>query len=129
MAARLNSFLSDCPTPFGGSTTFTPSGFGGFQIPSDGSLVCTKRSGADKTLGTSDDVCEAFAYPACTWGQTIANVLSAANTMLATCTDTVLGCSAVNLNVALDNSNREFDQCGEVIACPINQGAGVFTCP
>jgi hypothetical protein len=130
MAARLNAFLSSCPTPFGGSTTFTASGFGGFQIPADGSLVCTKTSGGDKVLGSGDDVCEAFEYPACTWGQTLDNVLAATNVLLATCTDSVLGCSATDLNRALDNANREFDNCGVVIACPASQtGAGAFACP
>jgi len=129
MATRLNSFLSSCPTPFGGSSTFTASGFGGFQIPSDGSLVCTRRSGPDKIVNSSDDVCEAFAYPACTAGQTIDNVLAAANAMLAHCSDDVLGCGATDLNVALSNANVQFDQCGEVVACPGGQAAGVFTCP
>lgn len=129
MATRLNDFLSNCATPFGGSSTFTAPGFGGFQIPSDGSLVCTKTSGGDKTLGTGDDVCRAFAYPSCTWGQTIGSVLNAANTFLATCSDSILGCSAVDLNVALTNANEEFDNCGVVIDCGSQTTAGTFTCP
>jgi hypothetical protein len=131
MATRLNDYLSNCST-FGGSSTFTATDFGGFQIPSSGSLVCTKISGADKVLGTADDVCQAFQYPACTWGQTISNVLDATNAFLAsgpTCTDSVLGCSATDLNLALTNANEEFDNCGVVIDCGTQTTAGAFTCP
>ncbi|MBI3450201.1 MAG: hypothetical protein HY049_14955 [Acidobacteria bacterium] len=131
MATRLNDYLSSCST-FGGSSVFTASGFSGFQIPSSGALVCTKTSGGDKVLGTGDDVCRAFQYPACTWGQTIGNVLAATNAFLAsgpTCADAILGCSATDLNAALTNANEEFDNCGVVIDCGAQTTAGTFTCP
>jgi hypothetical protein len=126
MACELNSFLSACPTPFGGTdTTFTASGFGGFQV---GSLVCTKRSGPDDVVGTGDDVCQAFSYPACAVGKTVQQLVDCANAYMATGSSTC-GCSASDLNVALSNVNQEFDQCGNVIDCGSVTTAGVFTCP
>ena len=128
MACELNDFLSACSPPFGGSGTFTASGFGGFTLPSTGTLVCTKRSGPDKVLGTDDDVCQAFSYPTCVAGKTVSDVLACANSLLATGSDSC-GCTASELTMALDHINTQFDQCGNVIECPENQTAGVFTCP
>lgn len=128
MATRLNDYLSSCPTPFGGgSPSFTATGFGDFQIP--GGLFCTKTSGPDKQLGNGDDVCAAFAYPSCTVGQTVDGVLAAANQHLVSCSNS-LGCTATELVSALDNANRQFDNCGNTIACPDSVTvAGAFSCP
>lgn len=128
MSCGLNSFLSACTPPFGGSGTFTTSGFGGFTLPTAGTLLCTKRSGEDKVLGTNDDICQAFLYPNCVAGLTVSAIQAAANDQLGSGTNS-LGCSATDLNLSLDNINNEFDQCGRVIDCSGQTTAGVFTCP
>ena len=120
MACQLNDFLSD--------NGFTPSGFGGFTLPSAGTLLCTKRSGDDKTLGTDDDVCQAFSYASCVGGKTVQQVIDCANQLLAGDSNTC-GCTATELNNALSNANVEFDQCGNVIDCGSQTTAGTFTCP
>ena len=121
--------VSVCTPPFGASGTFTASGFGGFTLPSAGTLLCTKRSGPDKVLGTGDDICQAFSYPNCVAGLTVSQVHDCANDHLANGTNSC-GCSASELTAALNNINVEFDQCGNVIACPGSQtGSGTFACP
>jgi uncharacterized repeat protein (TIGR01451 family) len=131
MTCSLNSFLSGIP---GG---FMPSGFGGFTLPATGTLVCTKRAGSDKMLGTGDDICEAFSYQSCVAGKAVSAVLAAANQQLALKSNT-LGCTASQLSTALNNINVEFDQGGTVIVCPAGVVPGTygpgtaqasFTCP
>jgi len=129
MACELNDFLS--------VSAFTVSGFRGFTLPSAGTLVCTKRSGDDKTLDTGDDICQAFSYPSCVAALTVKQVQDAANCLLATGASNTAGCpgspsvssSASDLNNALSNANVQFDQCGNVINCGSVTTAGVFTCP
>jgi len=131
MACELNDFLS--------VSAFTVSGFRGFTLPSAGTLVCTKRSGDDKTLDTGDDICQAFSYPSCVAGATVSAVNLAANCLVAgagygsaPCTGVspaLQGCTATDLNNALSNANVDFDQCGNVINCGSVTTAGVFTCP
>lgn len=128
MACGLNSFLSDCTPPFGGSSSFTASGFDGFTLPAAGTLVCTKRAGEDEVLGTGDDICQAFLYPTCVAGKTVAQVKAAADKQLAGQANG-LGCSASALTQALDNINNEFEGCGNVIDCGAVVSPGVFTCP
>lgn len=128
MACELNDFLSSCGIGPTGGGSFTASGFGGFELPSAGTLVCTKRSGGDKVLGTDDDVCQAFSYPNCVEGLTVAQVQACANSQLGTGSNSC-DCTASELTAALNNINVEFDQCGNVIECPESQTAGVFTCP
>ena len=130
MATSMNAFLSDvCSVewPNVPPDSFTPSGFGGFELPASGELVCTRRSGPNKVLGDTDDVCQAFGYPTCVAEQSVDDVLSAANTHLGTGTNG-LGCTASELNNALSNINVQFDQCGEVIECGVT-APGVFACP
>jgi hypothetical protein len=125
MAAGLNTFLSNCSPPFGGGS-FSTAGFGGFVLPAADTLVCTTRAGEDKVLGTGDDISQAFSYPACVAGKTVADVITCANDQLNSGTNTC-NCSAADLNNALSNINVEFDQCGVVIACPPTQTtAGIF---
>lgn len=131
MACSMNTFLSSNGTgigPTGGVATFTPAGFGNFQLPAAGKLLCTRRSGEDKVLGTSNDICQAFSYPSCVAGQTVDQVRAAANNHLANGSNSLV-CSASNLNNALNNINVQFDQCGWVIDCGLQAAAGVFTCP
>lgn len=129
MAGRMNSFMSACPLPFGGSDTFTASGFGGFVLPGQGTLLCTKRAGSDKILGSADDACQAFAFPDCAAGVSVDTLLAATNEHLAIGSNFLL-CTAKELNVALDNANTQFNSCGLVIACPAELlGAGTFSCP
>jgi hypothetical protein len=148
MATAIDIFISNAISNLGGITYpagFLPPGFDGFSLPPAGTLLCTKRSGADKTLGTGDDVCQAFAYPSCVASKTVGDVLAAADSYLANGSD-LLGCNASELNASLYNITNQFDQCGQVIACPVlcafgrcsNTGkscsgdfdcAGVFACP
>ena len=128
MACGLNSFLSDCTPPFAGSSSFTTSGFDTFKLPGAGTLVCTKRAGADEVLGTGDDVCQAFLYPNCVAGLTVRQVKAAADKQLAGQSNG-LGCSASALTQALDNINNQFESCGEVIDCGTVSSPGVFICP
>jgi hypothetical protein len=128
MACGLNTFLSDCTPPFGGSSSFTAAGFGGFKLPDAGTLVCTRRSGPDAVLITGDDICQAFLYPTCVAGQTVTEVKAAADQQLGTGSND-LNCSASDLTAALDNINNQFDGCGEVIDCGAQSTPGVFTCP
>jgi len=122
-ACTLNTYLSNCTPPFGGANeSFTASGFEDFQLPEAGVLVCTKSSGPDKCLGTGDDICRAFAYPACVAEMTVSEVHACANYYLAygsnggnPCT-----CTATELTLALDNINTQFNGCGYVIGCPDN---------
>ena len=118
MTCSLNSFLSGLP---GG---FTSCGFAGFTLPGAGTLLCTKRAGLDKMLGTGDDICETFSYPSCVAGQSVSAVLAAANQQLALGSN-ALGCTASQLSTALNNINVEFDQGGTVVTCP----AGVVPGP
>lgn len=137
MTTSLNNFMSTV------AGLFSASGFGGFTVPGPiggpAPLFCTKRAGSDKTLGTSDDVCEAFQYPACAAGRTVSAVLAEANNWLVYGTGLGFCTNAGDLNNTLDNFNRQFDSCGVVIACaakdplggapiPVTT-AGVFTCP
>ncbi len=129
MACSINAFLSSATPAFGGgSSSFTAPGFGGFTLPAANALVCTKRSGSDKVLGNFDDICQAFAYPTCVAGKTVAQVQDCANQVLAGQSNDC-ACSAKDLNVALSNINVEFDQCGNVVACGSIVNAGVFACP
>ncbi len=131
MTTSLNMYMS------GVAGMFSASGYAGFTVPGPpGTLFCTKRSGEDKVLGNSDDVCEAFQYPSGVVGQTVAAVLAAANTQLATGGNS-LG-TASELNNTLNNFNVQFDSCGVVVACPVGvqpgpYGPGTaqssFTCP
>lgn len=118
MASQLNAFLSD--------SGLSPGGFSDFTVPE--TLFCTVRSGGDKTLGTEDDVCQAFAYPACAVGLTVSEVVQCANQVLAGVAASC-SCSAADLNVALSNFNVQFDQCGQAIDCGAVTTAGTFTCP
>jgi hypothetical protein len=127
MACGLNSFLSDCTPPFGGGS-FTTAGFDNFKLPGAGTLVCTKRAGADAVLGTGDDICQAFLFPTCVAGLTVKQVKACADGQLANGTNTC-GCSASALTQALDNINDEFESCGQVIDCGGQSTAGVFACP
>jgi len=119
-ACQLNTYLSNCTPPFGGANdSFTASGFEDFQLPLGG-LVCTKSSGPDKCLGTGDDICRAFGYPACVAEMAVSDVHACANYYLAygsnggnPCT-----CTATELTLALDNINTQFNGCGYVITCP-----------
>ena len=123
MTTSLNIFLS------GVAGGFTPDGFGGFRLPTGAARLCTKRSGPSKVLGSADDVCEAFSYPSCVSGATVSSVLAASNQHLTTGQNS-LGCTASNLASALTNINQQFDQCGNVIACPAEVTAtGPFPCP
>jgi hypothetical protein len=126
MAAQLNTFLSNCTPPFGGSSSFIYTNFGGFTLPAAGVPVCTQRAGADKILGTDDDVFQAFTYPACVANLTVDQVVECANEQLAGGSNSCV-CSASDLNVALSNINVKFDQCGEVVACPQNVAAGIYS--
>jgi hypothetical protein len=128
MACSINIFLSTNGFGPTGGGSFTPSGFGGFTLPSSGTLVCTKRSGPDKVLGTGDDICQAFLYPSCVAGKTVQEVLDCANEQLGTGSNSC-GCTASQLVVALDNQAYAFDQCGNVIDCGSQTTAGFFTCP
>jgi len=135
MACGLNVFLSGTISGTDGTTTFTPTGFGGFTIGavSGGSvpLICTRRSGPDKILGNADDICQAFLYPNCVGGLTVNQIKADADTFLSTGVSPH-GCMASQLNVALDNINNEFDQCGVVIDCTVAgaTGPGITpTCP
>jgi hypothetical protein len=129
IAASINAFLSDAGFGPQGGGSFTPSGFGGFTLPSSAPLVvCTKRSGPDLVLGTSDDICQAFVYPACVAGKTVQEVIDCANEQLGTGSNSC-GCTASQLVVALDNQAYAFDECGNVIDCGSQTTAGVFTCP
>jgi|SRR5882724_291970 len=119
MACSLNIFLS------GSAGGFTPNGFGGFTLPAAGALVCTKRAGSDRMLGTGDDLCEAFSYPSCVAGQAVSAVLAAANQQLALGSN-ALRCTASQLTVALNNINVEFDQGGTVVSCPTGVVPGPY---
>lgn len=125
MAAELNSFLSSCSPPFGGSSSFVYTDFGGFTLPADGVPVCTRRSGEDKILGNDDDIFQAFTYASCVAGRTVSAVVACANEQLGTGTNSC-GCAATDLTNALNNINVQFDQCGEVVDCPVNQAAGIY---
>jgi hypothetical protein len=125
MAGELNTFLSNCSPPFGGSSTFTPSDFGGFTLPADGVPLCTQRAGEDKILGTDDDVFQAFSFPSCVAGLTVNAVIACANQQLGTGSNSC-GCTASDLTNALNNINVEFDECGTVVACPVAQVAGIY---
>jgi hypothetical protein len=128
MAASINVFLSTAGFGPQGGGSFTPSGFGGFTLPAAGTLVCTKRSGSDLVLGTSDDICEAFLYPNCVAGKTVQDVIDCANDQLGSGKNDC-GCTASELVVALNNQAYAFDECGKVIDCGSKTTAGVFTCP
>jgi hypothetical protein len=140
MACGINRWLSDvCDPSIGpeGGTGFTASGFGGFKIGdlvnATLPLICTKRSGPDKVLGNTDDVCQAFLYPNCVAGKTVAEIKAAADAHLSNGANS-LNCTALELANALDNINRQFDQCGNVISCVDNMdnavtAPGVFLCP
>ena len=139
MTAKLNRFLS------GKTGGLQPGGFGGFTVDAltedtNGdfvadriALLCTKKTskkysppGVDTIPGNADDVvtttsCQASRYPACVAGKTVSQVLAAADSFLAgaTVTDTQLvNCTASDLSTALDLFNTQFDEQGEVIACP-----------
>jgi hypothetical protein len=133
LACQLTEFLSSCSPPFGGDARFTSTGFGGFTLPTAGTLLCTRRSGPDELPSTADDVCEAFAYPTCVAGLTVTAVRLLADTQLATGANPA-GCSASELAGSLDQINSQFDHCGSVVACTDASGAavtaiGVFECP
>jgi hypothetical protein len=135
MACGLNVALSGTIAGTDGTNTFTPSGFGGFQmgalVNNSVPLICTRRSGEDKILGTSDDVCQAFQYPNCVAGLTVSEIKADADAFLSTGISPH-GCTASDLNVALDNINNEFDQCGEIIDCTAAGATGpgtIATCP
>ncbi|MBI3695590.1 MAG: hypothetical protein HY238_12225 [Acidobacteria bacterium] len=108
MTSRISGYLS--------SAGELVSGFLGFGLPASGGRLCTRRAGEDKVLNNGDDICEAFLYPSCVFGATVADVISQANTRLSG-TSTV--CSPSQLVQALANINREFDNCGLVIACNV----------
>jgi hypothetical protein len=118
MAGQLNAFLSD--------SGFAPGGFSEFTVP--GALLCTRRSGADKTVDTADDVCQAFSYPKCATGLTVSELVQCSNQVLASVSASCT-CNAKDLNAALDNINNQFDQCGHAIDCGSVTKAGEFTCP
>jgi hypothetical protein len=112
----------------GGAGGFPITGsYSSFTVPSSG-IVCTRRFGTDNALGGGDDICAAFVYPSCVLSQSIPTVHSAANSLLGTGTDAVLGCSAADLNTTLSNFNEQFDGCGQVIDCGSVTTAGPFTC-
>jgi hypothetical protein len=119
LACQLNAFLSD--------SGFAPGGFSDFTVPS--SLFCTRRSGSDKTVDTSDDICQGFSYPSCAAGLSVSDLLTCANEVLGGSSTPSCTCSAKDLNIALDNINNQFDQCGHAIDCGTQTTAGVFTCP
>ncbi|MCL5746029.1 MAG: hypothetical protein M1541_19230 [Acidobacteria bacterium] len=111
MTSQLNAFISGKTVPgfnAGQPTTFTiPAGFSSFTLPAAGTPVCTMGAG-----GTI----RKFTYPACVAGQTIGNVQSIANIQLATGSNAM--CTPGDLTTALDNMNKQFDECAVVIACP-----------
>lgn len=119
MTLGLNVFLS--------AAGYTPAGLAGFTAPPEDTPVCTKRSGPDQVLGTGDDVCEAFRYPACVAGRTVAAIQACANEQLASGSNSC-GCTAAELAGALSNFNQQFDECAEVIACTADVSSGVFPC-
>jgi hypothetical protein len=128
MAASINAFLSDAGFGPTGGGSFTPSGFSGFTLPSDGTLLCTRRAGPDLVLGNSYDICQAFVYPSCVAGKTVQDVIDCANDQLGKGSNDC-GCTASQLVVALDNQAYAFDECGYVIDCGSHTTAGVFDCP
>ncbi len=103
------------------------SGLGSFVLPTTGTLLCTKRSGEDKLPDTGDEVCEAFAFPACVSGLTVAQVQACADEFLSTGADSC-GCSKSDMTAAMGAIIRTFDSCGTVIACPDDATAGVLDC-
>jgi hypothetical protein len=118
--------IADC---LGSSGAFavTSTGLGGFVLPTTGTLLCTQRSGEDKHLETGDDnVCQAFAFPACLSGKTIAEALACANEQLGTGSNSC-GCGKSELGAAMGDINGAFDNCATVIACPTTT-AGEFDC-
>ncbi len=106
---------------------YTPAGLQDVAAPAAGASVCTRRSGPDKILGTDDDVCQAFAYPACVAGRSAAAIHACANEQLASGSNSC-GCTAAELASALSNLNQQFDECAEVIPCTGGVASGTFSC-
>jgi hypothetical protein len=106
---------------------YTPAGLENVTAPSLGASICTRRSGPDKVLGTDDDVCQAFAYPACVAGRSAADIRACANEQLRSGANSC-GCTAAELVSALSNLNQQFDECAEVIECTGGVASGAFPC-